>query len=111
MIRSTLYVVKCPEVMDVNEHVLCFDNYNAWVWLHTPCSQFSGLTIYITCVENYWIYSVCVVIKVSFPFGGIICFCVCVPSPEVETDIMNMINDLGMSLFTEASCCLTFILA
>lgn len=24
MLRSTLYVVKCPEVMAVHEHVVCF---------------------------------------------------------------------------------------
>lgn len=28
MLRSTLNVVKCPEVQDVHEHVVCFDNYN-----------------------------------------------------------------------------------
>lgn len=60
MLRSTLYLVKCPEVMDVNEHVVCFDNYNTRIWLHIHCSQFSGLTIYVTCFESDWIYSVSV---------------------------------------------------
>lgn len=26
MLRSTLYVVKCPEVMDFHEHVVCFQH-------------------------------------------------------------------------------------